>query len=155
MMGKLISGCGLFCLALLMLLGFFNATPDVGPMVIVFTLLLTVGLPAAGGAALVYSHVKQRREQRDTLSGRKALLRQRTLEAELLKLAERKGGKLTVVEVVSETAVDAEAAKAALESLTAQGFAQVELTDSGVIVYAFYDIQHLPDKSSSKGVLDA
>ncbi len=153
-MGKLISGCGLFCLALFMLLGFFKATPQVGTTVTMLTLLLTVGLPAVGGAALVYSHVKQRREQRDTLSGRKALLRQRTLEAELLKLAERKGGKLTVVEVVSETAVDAESAKEALESLAVQGFAQVELTDSGVIVYAFYDIQHLPDKPSSKGVLD-
>lgn len=154
-MGKLISGCGLICLALFMMLGFSKASPQVSPIMSLLTLLLTVGLPAVGGAALLRSYTKQRREQHDTLSDRKALLRQRTLEAELLKLAERKGGKLTVVEVVSETAVDADAAKQALESLAAQGFAQIELTDSGVIVYAFYDIQHLPDKPSSKGVLDA
>jgi predicted DNA-binding transcriptional regulator len=149
-MGKLLGGGGLIVLALFMLLGFFNAGP-MSSAVAGLTLLIAVALPAAAGAALLRSHFRdatgfaQQREQ----------LRLQTYESEILQLAQRKGGKLTVVEVAAETGLDAPTADAALQSLAQHGVAEIEVTDSGVLVYAFYDIQKLPEKASSRNILDA
>ncbi|MDH3601901.1 MAG: hypothetical protein OEU26_20000, partial [Candidatus Tectomicrobia bacterium] len=93
--------------------------------------------------------------RQEWLEHRKERLRQRTLEAEILRLAAHRGGKLTVVEVVSELAVEPDTAKQALDALLGQSLAEIELTDSGVLVYTFYDIQHLAEKRASKGVFDA
>ena len=41
------------------------------------------------------------------------------------------------------------------QSLVHQGIADIEVTDSGVLVYAFHDVQKLGEKSSSRDVLDA
>lgn len=90
-MGKLLGGIGLFVLALFMLLGFFRAEPSAGTAATLVTFLLAVMLPAVGGIALLYSHWQHRRAG----AQRKERLRQRTLEAEVLKVAARKGGKLT------------------------------------------------------------
>ena len=150
-MGKLISSGGLLLLSLFMLLGFLKSDLTVGTAISTLTFLIAVVLPAVGGVALLYSHWKQEEQ----LANRKQGLRQQTLEAEILKLAEHKGGKLTVVEVVSEMAVNTDTAKHTLDSLATRSLAEIELTDSGVLVYAFYDIQHLSEKSSAKGVLDA
>jgi hypothetical protein len=78
-----------------------------------------------------------------------------TLEAEVLRLAKQKGGKLTVVEVMTDLALDSDAAKEVLDSMAGKSLAEVELTESGIIVYAFYEVRHLQDKESAKGVLDA
>ncbi|RMH69082.1 MAG: hypothetical protein D6675_13760 [Gemmatimonadetes bacterium] len=148
-MGKLIGSMSLFALAGFMLVGFFQS--GIG-----FTatglaaLLIAVGLPAAGGAYLLYSHYRQKQQ----LKGSKKRLKMQTLEAEIIKLSGQKGGKLTVVEVVSALAVDNQIAKEALESLSVQGLAEPEVTERGMIVYSFYDVQNLPDKSTAKGVLD-
>ena len=149
--GKLLGGIGLFVLALFMLLGFFRAEPSTGTAATIVTFLLAVMLPAVGGVVLLYTHWQHGRAG----TQRKERLRQLTLEAEVLKVAVRKGGKLTVVEVVGEMAVDTETAKSVLDALAAEGHAEVQLTDAGVIVYAFYDVQHLPGKRDAKGVLDA
>ncbi len=150
-MGKLISGIGLLVLALFMLLGFFRAETNSGTAATLVTFLIAVLLPAAGGVTLLVTH----RQQNHSVAQRKERLRQRTLEAEILKVAARKGGKLTVVEVVGEMAVDTETAKGRLDALAAEGHADVQLTEAGVIVYAFYDVQHLPEKRNAKGILDA
>ncbi len=47
-----------------------------------------------------------------------------------------------------------ETAKEVLESLHTQGLSEIELTESGMIVYTFYDILNLSEKDSAKGVLD-
>lgn len=151
MMGKLLGGLGLLALALFMLLGFVRAEPNAGTAATMITFLLVVVLPAVSGLALLYTH----RQQGHTVAQRKERLRQQTLEAEVLKVAARKGGKLTVVEVVGGMAVDTETAKRTLDALVTEGHAEVQFTDSGVIVYAFYDIQHLAEKRDAKGVLDA
>ncbi len=83
------------------------------------------------------------------------ILHRRTFEADILKLAEQKSGRLTIVEVMAEFAVDAETAKNALESFASEGIAEIEITESGVLVYSFYDIRHLAEKESARGVLDA
>jgi predicted DNA-binding transcriptional regulator len=137
-------------LSLFMLIGFFKADIETGVFVKFFSFLITVILPLTGGAALIYSYY----EEYERLRKSKENLTIKTLEAEVLKLAEKKGGKLTVVEVMSDFAMSNDTAKELLDSITVQGLADVELTESGVIVYSFYDIKHLMDKKNTKGVLD-
>jgi hypothetical protein len=147
---KLLGAAGLAAIALFMLLGFLNADVGSGGAAVV-ALLLVVGLPAAGAALLVRSHYGER----SRLSGRRALLRQHTLDAEILRLAGERAGRLTVVEVATELGVPMEGAKAALDGLLLREHADLELTDAGVTVYHFYDVRHQGDKHTARGILDA
>ncbi|MGH7676116.1 MAG: hypothetical protein ACREMV_12670 [Gemmatimonadales bacterium] len=149
-MGKLIGGGALLFLSLFMLLGFFNVSGRLGIPAAALTLLIAVGIPAGAGAALVRAYVRERRG----FAGHRERLRLQTYQAEILKLAERRGGKLTVVEVVAEAALDPATAEAALASLVEQGVADIEVTESGLLVYTFPDVERLPEKGSSKGILD-
>jgi hypothetical protein len=36
-----------------------------------------------------------------------------------------------------------------------RGLAEVEVSESGVLVYSFYDVRHLGEKEAARGVLDA
>ena len=145
-MGR-IAGWALIALAVFMFIGYLGA--DVSGASALFALLITVALPAAGGLALVTGRVGGRR-----VGARREELRQQTIEAELLRLASRHGGKLTIVEAVGELAITPEEAKQSLDALSVRGLADFEVTDSGVVVYVFHDVQNLGDKSSSRGLLE-
>lgn len=147
---KLAGGIGLLAVALFMLLGVFNMNSDVGFGATVGAFLVAVVIPAVSGFVLIRSHLQSGKN----LDKRRNILKQKTLEAEILNLAGKNNGKLTVVEVVREFAVDMESAGEALDSLHEKSMAEIELTESGVIVYSFYDVKHLPEKGGSRGVLD-
>lgn len=145
-MGR-VAGWLLIALAAFMFIGYLGA--DVSGPASVFALLITVLLPAAGGVALVTGRMRGR-----TIGARREELRQQTLEAELLRLAGRHGGKLTIVEAVGELAITPEEAKQALDALSVRGLADFEVTDSGIVVYVFHDVRNLGDKSGSRGLLE-
>ena len=144
-------GIILIGISLFMLLGFSQTDFKHGLGAEIAAFLFMVVFPMFGGTLLIRSHYRKKA----TLAKNKETLRKQTLESQVLKLAAKKGGKLTVVEVVSETMLDLAAAKEILDSLAHQSLASVEITDSGVIVYAFYDVAHLNEKREAKGVLDA
>ena len=144
-------GVALLVLSLFMLLGFLRSGADAGAPATIAALLVTVGLPAAGGIALLTAPF--RRGSR--LSARKEILRQQTYESEILRLAAQRQGRLTAVELVTEFAITPEKANELLESLMVRQLANVEVTDSGVVVYRFHDVQHLGDKHRAKGILNA
>ena len=144
-------GIALIILSLFMLMGFFNANLEAGNLVKLLSLVITVALPLAGGSYILYSHYRER----EKFISNKNDLRNKILKAEILKLAEKKCGKLTVVEVMSDLALNNDTAEKLLDSMVSQSLADVELTESGVIVYSFYEIQHLKDKQKARGVLDA
>lgn len=146
-MQKLI-GWILIALAAFMFVGYLGADVE-GPAAL-FGLLIAVALPAAGGVALVTGRLSGRRSS----GARRDELRQQTLEAELLRLAGRRGGKLTIVEAVGELAISPEDAKQALDALAVRGLADFEVTDSGIVVYVFHDVRNLDDKSGSRGLLE-
>lgn len=150
-MGKLIGGFALIAVALFMLLGFFNVDRPLSAGAAIASLLFAVALPGVAGVALVRSHFTSR----GYLARRREDLRRQTQEAEILKLAQDAGGKLTVVEVVTKLALPAATAETLLAGLHERGMAEIELTDAGLIVYRFPDIQHLPGKNTSRDVLDA
>jgi len=141
-------GWALVLLAAFMFVGYLGA--DVSGPAAIAALVITVILPAAGGAALLTGRIGSR----GRLGARRDELRRQTLEAELLRLARRHAGRLTIVEVVGELAVPPEEAKDALDALAVRGLADFEVTDSGVIVYVFHDVQHLGDKHRSRGLLE-
>lgn len=150
-MSKLIGAALLAALALFMLLGFLNSDAALGAPATLVALALTIGLPTIGAGLLIRSHYGER----SRLSGRKAALRQQTIDAEILRLAGEHGGRLTTLEVATQLAIAPEAAKDALDALTTRGHADIQVTDEGVLVYEFYEVRHLGGKATAKGVLDA
>ena len=150
-MGKLIGGIGLLFVSAFMFLGaLLGAGADQSTGIRVFVFALTVLLPGAAGFRLV-------RESRRALPRGSAgpdALRRQTWESEILKLAQSRGGRLTVVEVVADTIISAEDAEATLGAMVGRGMAEPEVTEKGLIVYRFPDVQQLRDKESSRGILE-
>jgi hypothetical protein len=148
-MSKLWAAGGLGAVSLFMLLGFLRADLALNaPGVVAF--LLTVGLPATGAALLLRSHLEGRRIG----AGARDAIRAQTIRSEILRVATRKGGKLTVPEVMAELAVDKATAEAALQALHLEELAEIEITESGMLVYEFPDIRRLGEKDAAKGLLD-
>ena len=136
-MTRIVWGILLILLSLFMLLGFFTANQTGGLIARGLLFLILVVLPAVGGGSLIYSHLRRSRTSRDRIER----LRGQTQEAEILRLAKEKGGKLTVADVMAETSLDADTVEDRLLSLITQGFGDFEPTESGTIVYSFYDMQ--------------
>src|SRR5687768_9786877 len=144
-------GFVLLALAGFMLLGFLRSDAEPGRPATIAALLITVALPALGGIALLTKRF--RRSAR--LAERKETIRRLTYGSEILRLAAQRQGRLTVVELVTEFAITPKKANGLLESLMVRQLADVEVTDSGVVVYVFHDVKHLADKPRSRGILDA
>lgn len=150
-MAKLFGGGALVAVALFMLLGFFNVSRPLSGPAAIATLLFTVALPAGAGVALLRSHFAAQ----GSLARRRDDLRRQTQEAELLKLAQELAGKLTVVEGATRLALPTSTVEELLAGLHERGLAEIEITDAGLLVYRFPDVERLPGKSASRDVLDA
>ena len=148
MSGRRWGGIALLAIAAFMFLGFLNSSASLGSPTGLVALLLTVGLPAGAGVALLrgIGGARNARAQR---------LRQQTIDAEVLRLAIQHAGKLTAVEVATALALAPETAKGSLHSMVERELADLEITDAGVIVYAFHDAKNIGGKSSARGILDA
>ena len=133
-----------------MTIGMLRADIDAPGIAVAIAALVVIGLPAAFAFKLFYDVMKGDKR----VAQNKADLRARTLEAEALKLAEGRGGKLTIVEVVTAFAISPEEAKETLDGLARRGMADFQVTDSGVVVYDFVELRRLTDKANAKGILD-
>lgn len=151
-MNKLLGGISLLGLAGFMLLGFSKADlSDQSTTVRGMTFGIGIGIPTAVGIGSLCSHQQDRKR----ISTYRANAQLRTLQSEILKLAKANQGKLTEIEVISELGLNPGVVNDVLTSLCHQDLATIEMTDSGLVVYAFPDIQQLPDKYTSRGLLDA
>lgn len=138
----------LYALGLFLFIGFLGSDAPFTTATLI-ALLLGVGLPVGIATRMLLNKGgEQRRLQKQ------GELRSRTVEAEVLRIAKTHNGKLTIVEIVSELAITSEEAQTAVDSLVRQQVADIEVTDSGVLVYTFYDIKHLPEKQSSRNILE-
>lgn len=144
-------GILLIIISLFMLLGFIKSNTEHELLVRVITFILAVVIPFSSGFGLLLSNYKQKK----LLDNSKGSLANKILGSEILKLAEKNNAKLTVLEVVKELSVESNVAQEILDAFVAKNFAEIELTESGIIVYSFVDIQRLNEKEFSKGVLDA
>ena len=148
---KVLGGVLLIGAALFMALGFAvsDTTRSLGTTIA--ALLISVAVPAGAGIALIHSHYRNQRLR----SADRSELRLQTWEAELVKLATERGGKLTIVEAVAATGLRAPQVEEAFRSLAQQGLADIDVTESGMLVYRFPDIQLLEEKGGSKPILEA
>lgn len=149
-MGRLIGGIALLALALFMVVGFLLSGADPFALRTLFALFIAAGLPAAGGGLLLAHRFGAGRR----IARRREDLRRDTLEAEILKMAGRHGGRLTAVEVAGELAVPTTTAEELLNELMAREMAEIEVTDSGLLVYSFHDVRHLSEKEAARGLLE-
>jgi hypothetical protein len=72
------------------------------------------------------------------------ILKNRRVENALLRLAQQRGGRLTVIETAAETGYTAEEVALVLRRLSEQGFVEIEVTEAGVMVYRFPEIAYAP-----------
>ena len=144
------SGIVLLALSGLMVYGFARSGAPLASPKTIIALLITVALPAAGGIALLRGGLGGGNRAR-----RLEQLRQQTIEAEILRLAVKEGGRLTAMEVATALALPQEAVKETLDALVTRDVADIAVSDAGVIVYTFHDAKHIGSKDSARGVLDA
>jgi hypothetical protein len=149
-MGSLVGGVVLLGISLFVLAGFLGSDAAFGAPATLVALGIGVALPAGAGIALL----RARSRGTGAVRARREELRRRTVDAEVLLLAGARGGRLTVVELVQELALSPEDATATLEDLMRRDLADIEITDSGGIVYRFPDVQRLGEKHDARGLLD-
>jgi len=148
--GRLFGGVSLLAVALFMVVGFLRADVNPAALRTMVALLIGAGLPAAGGGWLLARYFGVGRR----IGRGREELRRDTLEAEILKMAGRRDGRLTAVEVAAELAVPTTTAEELLHGLMVREQAEIEVTDSGLLVYAFHDVRHLSEKETARGLLE-
>jgi hypothetical protein len=96
------------------------------------------GVTSSGFSALLIATAV--RKDRELLEERKR--RQRMLyEKEILQLAISQGGQLTTSEVAAHTSMTLEEAKKVLESMAYEGHVGTSVSNSGALVYEFFEIK--------------
>lgn len=105
---------------------------------VVFALLIFFIGTTIGGAWLARWGLLRPRSRDEQAADRAALVRQ------LLKAAQAHQGELTLMQAVAETTLSIEQGRELLEELVAEGMAQMQIDEAGVIVYCFPDF--LPDR---------
>ena len=150
-MSRILGAVALAAIALFMLVGFLNADIDASRTAIGAAFFLTIVLPALGAIVLFRGHF----DARSRVAGHKAALRRQTAEAEVLRLAAARGGKLMAVEVATALAMAEDTAREALDVMVSEGRAELEVTDSGHLVYSFPTLAQLGEKGTATNVLDA
>jgi hypothetical protein len=110
-------------------------------LALVFCALLPVGV----GVALLTTGGTRRLAERA----------QHAVAAELLRLAELRGGRLTVAEAMAHLDLSKVDAERALDQLCRQGLADYRVSHSGVLVYHFGALIGAEEKRLAEDVLDA
>ena len=83
------------------------------------------------------------------------LVRYRRQQNRVVRLAQKRNGRLTVTETAADTGLTVEEAAEILKRLADGGFVEVEITDSGLIVYRFPEVLFAHEKHWSRGVESA
>ena len=102
-----------------------------------FAAWLLLGIvPIIGGGLLLRSRaVEKKRALEQQEQSRYALQ-----EKEILRLAQEKGGRLAIPDVVVGTSLSSAEAETIMREMSARGLADMQVTDAGIIVYEFYEI---------------
>ena len=150
-MRKLVSGAALISLSLFMALGFVKADLKTDTSVKIATFALAVVLPLGSGVGLLYGHQRDRHQRGQQTQD----LVRNTQTSAILQLAQQSDGKLTLVEIVAELGLTPDQGQQSLDHLMQAQLAEIEVTESGTLVYCFPDIQALPEKARSQSILES
>ena len=80
------------------------------------------------------------------------LVRYRRQQNRIVCLARQRGGRLTVVEAAADTGLTVEEVEEIFKRLADGGYVEIEVTDSGLMVYRFPEILFAHEKHWSRGV---
>jgi hypothetical protein len=108
-------------------------------------LVLSGLLPLSASAYLLWRLMRRGRQP--------WLWRSRAREAAILKLARRLGGRLTVADVALGTGLTLQASEAALNQMARKGYAELQVSPSGVLVYHCFPLADAHDKMHAERVL--
>lgn len=136
----------LFAVAAFMLLGFSLSEQEQSAGVTAFSLALTVALPVAVGIGLLRSAPRN--------PARLQQLREQTIDAEILRLAIARQGRLTSVEIASQLGLAEGDISRSLDAMVRREVADIQVTDDGVLVYTFHDAKHVDAGAPTKRLRD-
>jgi hypothetical protein len=102
-------------------------------------------LPLTGSAYLLWRLVGRGRPPR--------LWRQGSRQAAILKLARRLGGRLTVADVTLGTGLRLQEAESTLNDLVRKGYADLQVSPAGVLVYHCFPLADAHEKDRAEHVL--
>jgi hypothetical protein len=122
-----------------------NLGEGLGVAAYVLALVFCTLLPVGVGMALLRTGGTRRLAKRA----------EHALAAELLRLAELRGGRLTVAEVMARLDLSKADAERALDQLCRQGLADYRVSSSGVLVYHFGALIGVEEKQLAEDVLNA
>jgi len=80
------------------------------------------------------------------------LVRYRRQQNRVICLAQERGGRLTVVEAAADTGLTVEEVEDILKRMADGGYVEIEVTDSGLMVYRFPELLYAHEKHWSRGV---
>jgi hypothetical protein len=128
----------------LMLGGLINMFPDDAPPKILpsdIFMMLTLGVaPSVLGVALWLRASRQKRAAAEE-----------ALEREILRLAAQSHSKLTATDVAVRIVITVKQAEEALQSMVIKGLAQIQISESGAVVYHFYTLLSHDEKQGATG----
>jgi hypothetical protein len=81
------------------------------------------------------------------------LWRARSREEAVLKLAQRLGGRLSVADVALGTGLTLQASESVLNKLVSQGYAELHVSPTGVLIYHCFPLADAHEKSHAERVL--
>ena len=110
---------------------------DLKPLCFALGLVATAQIIWWGGR-LVHRSADRRRYARD--------------QHRLIRLARERGGSLTVLEAAADCRMMVEKAEEILRELAVRGHAEVRVSDSGMIVYHFLEIERQDEKGRARPV---
>lgn len=83
------------------------------------------------------------------------LIGHRRRQNKIIRLAQRRGGRLMITEIAVETGLAVEEVEDIVTGLVNGGYVEVEVSDSGVVVYRFPEALFAHEKHWSRGVESA
>ena len=80
------------------------------------------------------------------------LIKYRRQQNQLLRLAQQRQGRLTVTEAATETGMTVQDAEQIMKDLADRGYVEIELTESGMMVYRFPEVLFSHEKVWSRSL---
>ncbi|OJJ19987.1 hypothetical protein BKI52_16045 [marine bacterium AO1-C] len=114
----------------------------IGGAAMLFGITFTGFFPVIGGAVVAFLGIRKLIRPNRSLPAAHHQGQVPTFKMDdsmILRLAKRKGGKLTVAELSRQTSLTPEQAKERLEKFHLKGKTELHVTDDGVIVYEFIE----------------
>lgn len=80
------------------------------------------------------------------------LVRYRRHQNRIVRLARERGGRLTATEAAADAGLTVEETEEILKKLVDRGYVELQVTDSGMVVYRFPEVLYAHEKPWSRGV---